>query len=153
MCETERDGESTSVADSPDDVSQLYQNTNDTQKAILSVLGLTEAEVRAYVAIVEHPNSTVKHIAEDVLDRHRHHVSRSLRGLLDTGLVERTEVTFETGGVGYVYTPISPDKAECYFQNQLASWMADVRDEIERLDARIDPEPNSCGWVLCESGD
>lgn len=157
MCETEADGESTSDADSPDDVSQLYQNPNNTQEAILSVFGLKEAEVRAYVAVIEHPNSTVKRIA-DVLDRHRHHVSRSLRGLLETGLIDREKKYFETGGTGYVYTPIPAEEAKRYFQQQLASWIGDVHNEIERLDERIvtetDPETNvvsdSCGLALCE---
>lgn len=160
MCETETDGKSTSVADSPDEVSQLYQNPTDTQEAILSVFDLKEAEVRAYVAVIEHPDSTVKRIA-DVLDRHRHHVSRSLRGLLDTGLIDREKKNFETGGTGYVYTPIPAEEAKRYFQQQLVSWIDDVHGEIERLDERIitetDPKNNvesdSCGLALCERPD
>jgi predicted transcriptional regulator len=149
MCETETDGESTSDAESSANVRQLYQNTNNSQEAILSVFDLTEVEVRAYVALIEHPNSTVKHIANDVLDRHRHHVSRSLRSLYDTGLVTRSQKRFDTGGVGYVYSPIPPEEAERYFQNQLTNWMADMCSEINRLDSRIDLEINVDG-PLCE---
>jgi|AntDeeMetagen134_2_1112570.scaffolds.fasta_scaffold00979_4 predicted transcriptional regulator len=140
MCETEKekDSESASIADCPDDVSQFYQNTDNTQEAILSVFDLKEAEVRAYAAIIKYPDSTVKHIADDVLDRHRHHVSRVLRRLHETGLIKRRQKTFDNGGVGYIYSPIREEKAEQYFQNQLTGWLADLCSEINRLDGRID---------------
>lgn len=138
MCETEKGGESGTIADRPDDVSQLYQNTNDTQEAVLSVFGLKKAEVRAYAAIIKHPDSTVKHLADDVLDRHRHHVSRVLRRLHDAGLIKRRQETFDNGGVGYIYSPIQEEKAEQYFQNQLTGWLADLCCEIDRFDGRVD---------------
>jgi predicted transcriptional regulator len=149
MCEADTDGESSSDAESSPNASQLYQNTNNTQEAILSVFGLTEVEIRAYVAVIEHPDSTAKYIANDVLDRHPHHISRSLRNLSETGLVERSEKAFDTGGVGYVYSPLSPEETEQYFQNQLSDWIDDACSEIDRLDSRIDLE-TTVNRPLCE---
>jgi predicted transcriptional regulator len=146
MCDT-RTG-STPSATTHDDLTELYQNPTTEQEAIISVLGLSGTEIRAYVAVVEHPESKVKHLA-DVLDRHRRHVARSLRQLHDAGLVERTEKSFDAGGVGYIYSPIPEEEAEQYFQGELQNWLNSVRDELENIDRRIGSETTSFG---CSQG-
>jgi predicted transcriptional regulator len=136
--------ETSSPAKTHDNLTDLYQNPTTEQEAIISVLGLSGSEIRAYVAVVEHPDSKVKHLA-DVLDRHRRHVARSLRELHDAGLVKRREVSFEAGGVGHIYSPISEEKAEQYFQDQLQSWLDGVSDELENIDRRLREGTNSFG--------
>jgi predicted transcriptional regulator len=143
MCDT-RTGSAPS-ATTHDNLTELYQNPTTEQEAIISVLGLSGSEIRAYIAVVEHPESTVEHLA-DVLDRHRRHVARSLRQLHDAGLVERTEKSFDAGGVGYIYSPIPVEEAEQYFQAQLQNWLDGVRDELENIDQRIGPETTSFGY-------
>lgn len=149
MCDTR--SESTLSATSHDDLSELYQNPSAEQEAILSVLGLSGTEIRAYVAVVEHPGSKVEDLA-DVLDRHRRHVARSLRKLHGANLVERTEKNFEAGGVGHIYSPISEEKAEQYFRDRLQSWLDDVQNELENIDRRLDLETDTDKF-LCERMD
>jgi predicted transcriptional regulator len=136
--------ESAPPANTHSNLTDLYQNPTTEQEAIISVLKLSGTEIRAYVAVVEHPGSKVEHLA-DVLDRHRRHVSRSLRELHDAGLVKRREVSFEAGGVGHIYSPISEEKAEQYFQDRLQSWLDDVHDELENIDRRLREGTNSLG--------
>lgn len=147
MCDTR--SESAPAAPTHNDLSELYQNPSTEQQAIISVLGLSGTEIRAYVAVVEHPDSKVKHLA-NVLDRHRRHVARSLRELHDTGLVERREKNFSKGGTGYIYSPIPEQEAEQYFQEKLQSWLDGVRDEIVNIDRRID---SGIGSFECSQGD
>jgi predicted transcriptional regulator len=137
MCDTKTG--SAPPAATHDNLTELYQNPTAEQEAIISVLGLSGTEIRAYVAVVEHPQSKVKHLA-DKLDRHRRHVARSLRQLHDAGLVERTEMKFEAGGVGHIYSPIPAEEAEQYFQEKLQNWLDGVRDELEDIDQRIGTE-------------
>jgi len=138
MSGTETDAEGVSNDDSERDVSQLYHDLDNTQEAMLSVFDLSKAEARAYVAVNSHPDSTVEHLAEDVLNRDRNYVTRPLRSLYEIGLITRTEQTFEAGGTGYVYSPISSEKAERYFHNQLKNWVDELYVEVDRLDSRID---------------
>lgn len=142
MCDTR--SETSSPTKTHDNLTDLYQNPTTEQEAIISVLELSGTEIRAYVAVVEHPGSKVEHLA-DVLNRHRRHVARSLRQLHDAGLVKRKEVNFEAGGVGHIYSPISEEKAEQYFQERLQSWLDVVGDELENIDRRFREGPNSFG--------
>lgn len=151
MCDTRT--ESAPSVTTRDDLSELYQNPTNQQAAILAVLELSGTEIRAYVAVVEHPDSKVEHLA-DMLDRHRRHVGRSLRELHDAGLVEREEKAFSKGGTGHIYSPIPVEEAEQYFQNQLQDWLDDVRTEIENIDHRIGSEPDPFGGSCsCPHGD
>ncbi len=149
MCDTR--SESAPSVTTRDDLSELYQNPSAEQEAIISVLGLSGTEIRAYVAVIEHPDSKVEHLA-NVLDRHRRHIRRSLRELHDAGLVERREKAFSKGGTGHIYSPIPVQEAEQYFQNQLQGWLDGVRTEIENIDHRIGTETDSFGYS-CSHGD
>lgn len=142
MCDTRT--EFASPATTYDNLTELYQNPTAEQEAIISVLGLSGTEIRAYVAVVEHPESKVKHLA-DVLDRHRRHVARSLRQLHEAGLVERAERNFDAGGVGYIYSPIPVEEAEQYFQEELQNWLDSVRDELKTIDRRIGTDTSLLG--------
>lgn len=138
MSETETDTDGVSNGDSERDVSQLYHDLDNTQEAMLAVFDLSKAEARAYVAVNTHPNSTVEHLAEDVLNRDRNYVTRPLRSLYEIGLISRTEEVFDEGGTGHIYSPIPSEEAERYFYNQLKDWIDELHDEIDRLDNRID---------------
>jgi predicted transcriptional regulator len=133
------------------EISEIFREPSPAQEALLSIFDLQESHVRAYVAVVEHPNSTVREIAEAV-GRHRRYVSRSLRALYDVGLVDRVERTFDTGGVGHVYWPVAPEQAKSHFQNELREWLIDAQTEISKIDRRIETDTDSlcCG---SESGD
>lgn len=143
MCDTDTD--SASLADTHDDLSQLFKEPDSTsQEVVRSVFGLKHIETRAYLALLEYPHSSARELA-DVLDRHRRHIARSLRGLHDAGLVEREKQTFGTGGFGYIYDPVAVEDTKQYLQKQLDEWVASLRCEIERFDERIESEIASDG--------
>lgn len=137
MCKANTGTDPVPLADSHDDLSNVFQNPTPTQETILSVFDISAAELRAYVTVVENPNSKVDHIA-DVLNRHRRFVASSLRELHKTGLVEREKKIFDSGGVGYVYSPLPVEEAESYFRDHIQSWLADAHDEVRKFDRRID---------------
>jgi predicted transcriptional regulator len=143
MCDTDTDASTgiTPLAESQE-ISDIFQDPTSEQEALLSVFDLQESHVRAYIAVVEHPDSKINRIAE-VVGRHRRYVAKSLRALHDAGLVTRKERAFETGGVGHVYSPLPPEEVESYFQNELREWLADAQIEISRIDRRIETGTDS----------
>lgn len=124
------------------DISEIFREPSPAQEALLSIFDLQESHVRAYIAVVEHPNSTVREIAEAV-DRHRRYVTRSLSALYDAGLVDRVEKQLDSGGIGYVYWPIAPEQAKSHFQNELQDWLADAHTEIRKIDRRIEADSDA----------
>ncbi|EMA54783.1 helix-turn-helix domain-containing protein [Halococcus salifodinae] len=131
------------------EISEIFRNPSSAQEALLSVFDLQESHVRAYIAVVEHPDSKIDRIAE-VVDRHRRYVAKSLRALHDAGLVEREERTFETGSIGLVYSPLPPEEVESRFQNELRDWLIDAQTEIRKIDRRIEVDSDS---LCCDHGD
>ena len=133
------------------DISEIFREPSPAQEALLSIFDLQESHVRAYVAVVEHPNSTVREIAE-AIDRHRRYVTRSLSALYDADLVDRVEKQLDSGGFGYVYWPIETEQAKLHFQNELREWLIDAHTEISKIDRRIEADSGA----LCsdsESGE
>lgn len=135
---TDSTTDSPSVADTHADLSQLFKNPDSTsQEVVRSVFGLKHVETRAYLALLEHPQSSANDLAEE-LDRHRRHVARSLRGIHEAGLAERHKHIFDTGGKGYIYDPVPATEAKQYLQQQLTDWVAHLRTEIETFDTEIE---------------
>jgi predicted transcriptional regulator len=133
------------------EISEIFREPSPAQEALLSVFNLQESHIRAYVAVVEHPESRVDDIAE-VVDRHRRYVAKSLRALFDAGLVNRKRMIFDSGGVGHVYWPVAPEQVKSHFQNELREWLTDAQTEISKIDRRIEADTGS----LCcasENGD
>ena len=131
MCETETDP--ASLADSHPHLSQLFDAP---KEIVLRVFDLKEHETRAYLALLRYPDSSPDELSE-VLDRHRRHVARSLRGLHEADLVKRERESFETGGVGYRYDPVPINEAQQYLQNQLDEWADSLQAEVEHFGETI----------------
>ena len=130
------------------EINEIFREPSPAQEALLSVFNLQESHVRAYIAVVEHPESRVDDIAE-VVDRHRRYVAKSLRALFDAGLVDREKMIFETGGVGHVYWPVAPEQVKSHFQNELREWLIDAQAEISKIDRRIEADSDA----LCSSSE
>ncbi|UOO97224.1 hypothetical protein MUK72_17750 (plasmid) [Halococcus dombrowskii] len=129
------------------EITEIFREPSPAQEALLLVFNLQESHVRAYVAVVEHPESRVDDIAE-VVDRHRRYVAKSLRALFDADLVAREQRTFDSGGVGYVYWPVAPETVKSRFQNELREWLTDAQTEISKIDRRIEDDSDS---LCCDS--
>ena len=144
MCDSKND--STSVADEYADLTQLFQNPDRaSQEVVRSIFDIKLNEAHTYLVLLEHPNSKINYIS-DIVDRHSSHTARALRELHDAGLVKRTERNFETGGTGWIYTPVPVEEMKQYLQDQLDEWVAHVRNEIETFDSDIEAE------LACDGG-
>jgi predicted transcriptional regulator len=144
MCDSETDA--TSVADEYADLTQLFEDPNRTsQEVVRSVFDIKRNEAHTYLVLLEHPNSKISHLS-DIVDQHSSHTARALRGLHDAGLVKRTKRNFETGGTGWIYTPVPVEEMKQYLQEQLDEWVAHLRNEIETLDSDIKAE------LACDGG-
>ena len=144
MCDSAT--EDTSLADEYADLTQLFENPNRTsQEVVRSVFDIKRNEAHTYLVLLEHPSSKINYLS-DIVDRDRSHTARVLRGLHDAGLVKRKKRNFETGGTGWIYTPVPVEEMKQYLQKQLDEWVAHVRTEIETLDSDIK------GELACDGG-
>jgi predicted transcriptional regulator len=131
------------------EISEIFQDPSPAQEAFLSVFNLQESHIRAYITVIEYPESKTDRIAE-AIGRHRRYVATTLRELHTVGLVEREKRRFETGGVGHVYSPLPPEEVKSHFQTELQEWLTDAQAEISRIDRRIEvgTDPLCCDHDL-----
>ena len=105
----------------------------DFQHVLSCVFGIQDHESRTYLALLDHPGSTVAELA-GTLDRDRSNVNRSLSTLLEKGLVERRRRLLDSGGYVYQYTAIPLDEAKELLHAALDEWVAAVHDAIDEFD-------------------
>jgi len=103
------------------------------EHALSCVFGIEAHESRTYLALLDHPGSTVAELAE-VLDRDRSNVNRSLSTLLEKGLVERQRRLLDSGGYVFQYTAIPVPEAKTRLHTALDEWVENVHDAIEGFD-------------------
>ena len=82
---------------------------------------------------------TVDEVAERV-DRERSTAYRSIKRLLDTGLVTKDQVNYDQGGYYHVYEPADPDDVADDMQRLLNDWYAQVGQLIGEFRVRYGEE-------------
>lgn len=102
------------------------------------VFGIRDHERRTYLALHDHPGSTVEELA-GVLDRDRSNVNRSLSTLQQKGLLERERRLLDSGGYVYQYTAVELEEARAMLHAALDEWVASVHDEIDQFGATVEP--------------
>jgi predicted transcriptional regulator len=102
------------------------------REVLACVFDVQEHEARAYVALLEHPGSTVAELAEE-LDRDRSNVNRSLTTLLELGLANRERRLLDPGGYVYQYTATPLSETKAMLHEALDEWTASVHDRIEEF--------------------
>jgi len=100
------------------------------QHVLSCVFGIEDHESRAYLALLDAPDSTVAELADD-LDRDRSNVNRSLTTLLDKGLAERERRLLDPGGYVYQYTATPLPEAKEMLHQTLDAWVVRVHDAID----------------------
>ena len=98
------------------------------------VFGIRDHERRTYLALHDHPGSTVEELA-GVLDRDRSNVNRSLSTLQQKGLLERERRLLDSGGYVYQYTAVELEEARAMLHAALDEWVESVHDEIDSFGA------------------
>jgi predicted transcriptional regulator len=102
------------------------------EDVLACVFGIQQHEVRTYLALLDHPGSTVAELA-DVVDRDRSNVNRSLSTLREKGLAERERRLLDSGGHVYQYTATPVDEARVLMHETLDEWTAYVHDRIDEF--------------------
>jgi len=102
------------------------------------VFGIRDHERRTYLALHDHPGSTVEELA-GVLDRDRSNVNRSLSTLQQKGLLERERRLLDSGGYVYQYTAVELAEARAMLHAALDEWVESVHDEIDQFGATVEP--------------
>lgn len=116
------------------EIEDLVGESSPTFEHILScVFGIRDHESRTYVALLEHPGSTIAELSEE-LDRDRSNVNRSLSTLLEKGLAERRRRLLDSGGYVYQYTAIEMAEAKEMLHAALDEWVGDVHEAIDGFD-------------------
>jgi predicted transcriptional regulator len=101
-------------------------------EVLACVFDVQDHETRTYLALLEHPGSTVEELAED-LDRDRSNVNRSLTTLLELGLASRERRLLDPGGYVYQYTATPLPETQAMLHEALEEWTAQVRDRIDEF--------------------
>jgi predicted transcriptional regulator len=102
------------------------------REVLACVFDVQDHETRTYLALQNHPGSTVAELAEE-LDRDRSNVNRSLTTLLELGLASRERRLLDPGGYVYQYTATSPAETKEMLHEALDEWADQVHDRIEEF--------------------
>jgi predicted transcriptional regulator len=108
----------------------LLDDEPDIEEVMACVFDVQGHEVRTYLALLDHPGSTVAELAE-ALDRDRSNVNRSLSTLREKQLAERRRRLLDSGGHVYQYTATPVDEARELMRETLDEWAAYVHDRID----------------------
>lgn len=96
------------------------------------VFDIQDHETRTYLALQDHPGSTVAELAEG-LDRDRSNVNRSLTTLLELGLAGRERRLLDPGGYVYQYTATPLPETKEMLHEALDEWADQVHERIEEF--------------------
>ncbi len=102
--------------------SKGFENPSD---LLCCAFGLRSTEIDAYFALISGPK-TVKEIASRI-GRDRSTVQRVIQKLVNKGLIESEERTFDRGGFYHVYRAISPDEVREEILTRLERWYEETR--------------------------
>lgn len=102
------------------------------EDVLACVFGVQRHEARTYLVLLDHPESTVADLADEV-DRDRSNVNRSLSTLREKGLAERRRRLLDSGGHVYEYTATPLDDARDLMHETLDEWAAYVHERIDEF--------------------
>ena len=122
----------------PESVAEQLRTEMECEGLLECLYGLTELDREVFGALVEgEAPLTVDEVAAAV-DRERSTAYRSVRRLVDTGLVEREQVNYDDGGYYHVFSPVDGDEAAGEFQRLLNEWYAQMGGLIAEFREKYD---------------
>jgi predicted transcriptional regulator len=117
----------------PDAIRTYLQREMECEGLLECFYGLTELDRRVFGRLVESTEPlTVDEIAATV-DRERSTAYRSVERLRDAGLLEKEQVSYETGSYCHVYQPAPADTVAGQLQRELNDWYAQMGRLIEEF--------------------
>ena len=130
--------QSSSSAPELEEIDQLVGDTGESDvspdfgRAIATVFDIQCAEMRTYLALLDHPSATLSELGE-VLDRSESNVHNRLTSLREKGLVSRERRPVETGGDVYYYTAQPLEETGEWMEEQIEEWSDRLGGQIRRL--------------------
>lgn len=101
------------------------------EEVLAALYELTETESRAYFALIRKPMSV-----QELCNRFRKDrttAQRVLQKLVHKGLAHRVVEKKGTGGINYVYKPISLTELKINMEHTVDSWSALMREKIHDI--------------------
>jgi len=102
------------------------------EDVLACVFGIQRHEARTYLALLDHPGSTVEELAE-TLERDRSNVNRSLSTLREKELARRERRLLDGGGHVYQYLPTPLPEARELMHDTLEAWAEYVHERIDEF--------------------
>ena len=100
--------------------------------------GLKELDKECFRALVEAEESlTVDEIAEAV-ERERSTAYRAVQRLLQTGFIQKNQITYDQGGYYHVYSPTDPSQIADDMQRMLNDWYAKMGQLIQEFENKYE---------------
>ena len=106
------------------------------------VHGLKALDRACFEVIVEDGEAMSVDQLADLVDRERSTTYRSVRRLLDAGLVEKEQVNYEEGSYYHVYSPADPAEVAADMQRTLNDWYAMMGQLIREFEEKCDDPEN-----------
>jgi predicted transcriptional regulator len=112
---------------------RMLNGSSDCEDLLACVFRLNELEVRAYFALLEHPETRMDELAE-ALDRDRSTVHRAVQTLVDLQLAERRAEGLDGGGYCYTYEAASPAAVRERIEERLDAFQEAVEERLARFE-------------------
>ncbi|HKJ59823.1 MAG TPA: helix-turn-helix domain-containing protein, partial [Halobacteriales archaeon] len=106
----------------------------DCESLLDCVHGLKDLDRVCFEVVVENGEAMSVDQLADVVDRERSTTYRSVRRLLDAGLVEKEQVNYEEGSYYHVYSPADPGDVAADMQRTLNDWYAKMGQLVREFE-------------------
>lgn len=107
-------------------------STAELKEAIETIGGVRASVFRAYLVVLEYPESTVSEVAT-ILETGYSTAHRRLKQLLEKGLVSRQRVISSDGGHRYYYQAQSLAETNRWLRREIDEWQNAVNEQVEAL--------------------
>ncbi len=93
-------------------------NFNDVMRCVFKI---KDYEIEIYFYLLEYPGSAIAKVSES-LKKDRSSIQRSLRALMDKGMIKRKFRVLDVGGFTYVYTAMPLEETKKIMEHELKVW-------------------------------
>lgn len=123
-----------------DSLSEMLREDMECEGLLECFHGLTELDKKCFRELVESQEPLTVDELADRVDRERSTAYRSVKRLLQTGMVQKEQVNYEDGGYYHVYRPTDPDRIADEMQRLLNDWYAQMGQLIAEFRRKYDRE-------------
>lgn len=123
-----------------DSLSEMLREDMECEGLLECFHGLTELDKKCFRELVESEEPLTVDELADRVDRERSTAYRSVKRLLQTGMVQKEQVNYEDGGYYHVYRPTDPDRIADEMQRLLNDWYAQMGQLIAEFRRKYDRE-------------